>query len=320
MDYVVTKREQWRKLKESATNPPPSSSLLSAQELPKESVTDARTTESSTEKSLSQEKTGQADEKEKREESKESDSSNGEKEDKGNEEQLITSESSIDSEMEKMLSELTSIVPPKTLPPTDSITSQDTNRSSEDHAHPEENEGVLDSLAIMRKRLEESMQEADEASPSKGSNRKLKIELNKPGSPGSASDERAEEEDDDEEDFEVIDTTIRVLPPTPTVTREAVGNGDLMMTSFPVDPMNSLVVGTSHDVVGFQGKSLSGMDEEKTTEKDSGKKKEDVVDQGPFFTPSILQNSDKKVRTVCVCVCAHMHVFMSESNGLIIIQ
>ena len=297
----MSKREQWRRLKEAVINPPPTSSLISSKEASldkdiKEVVLAKVGPGEKKEEKISVMK----EEKEGSGRIEENDEAEGMKvEVKMVNDQLDKSESSDDSEMEKMLAELTSIVPPKTLPPDSSITSEQTVSSD---SPSEENNGgnePLDTLAIMRKRLEESMQDADSIQPDR-TGKELKIELSK------TPEEALKEEDD--EDFEVIDTTIRVLPPTPTVTKAAVGNGDLVMTSFPVNPMNSLGLGTTGDVAAGRHdlkvgssvpQSVTGVE---NIERNSGRK--GSTDQCPVFTPASLQNSDlKRVRIVVVFVC-----------------
>ena len=111
--------------------------------------------------------------------------------------------------MERMLGELASIVPPSSIPITSSLTSdtglnrEDSNESSgkDDSSEPSNS---IDRLALLRKRLEESVEpeELDSNSGAAGGENSLTLTIN-----SSATD------DDDDETA----ATINILPPTPTV-------------------------------------------------------------------------------------------------------
>jgi len=347
LDYVVSKREQWRKLKESATNPPPSSSLFST----KESSGDLPLERGAKEEDLSMPGSERLkDRKAKKEvgkdqhhgsdleEAKETGEEAEGKETGGKDgDQLMTSDGSMDSEMEKMLTELSGIVPPSNLPPSDSsfpsprinISISDGSSNQNNEEKESEDEDSLDMLALMRRRLEESMQEAQETQHKPDSGGKdLRIELDHSDNdiPRGGSEGKVEEE----EDFEVINTTIQVLPPTPTITKANLGNGKLEITSFPLNPMKSLKVGSTEDVAVSHGGG--GLDLPSSSTSSSGAMPipgaekvglgRDGGEQAPFFTPSSLQSSDLK--RVCLFYCLHAllvhareHVCFSSSRVII---
>ena len=300
-------------------NPPPSSSLLSVKEpssgnLPQERGTkeanlsepvDHRQEDKSAEKEAGKDRHHGSN----MEEGKEAERKDGD--------QLVMSDSSMDSDMEKMLTELSTIIPPSNLPPSESsiskrsdVSTGSRNSHQNDYKKGSEDEDSLDTLALMRKRLEESMLETCETQHQLDSDGKsLKIELSLADKNTSRSGSE-EGKTDEEEDFEVINTTIRVLPPTPTVTKATLGNGKLEMTSFPLDPMKSLRVGSTEEVA--RSRSLELPDSSSSSSSSAGAGPTPGVEKvglgrvggehAPFFTPSLLQHSDLK--RVCVCVCA----------------
>ena len=117
-----------------------------------------------------------------------------------------------DDEMERMLGELASIVPPSSLPVTSSLTSdtrldrEDSNGSSckDDNSEPSNS---IDRLALLRKRLEESAEpeELDSNSTTAAGGNSLTLKVDSMTAAGL--------EDDDDETA----ATINILPPTPTV-------------------------------------------------------------------------------------------------------
>ena len=136
VDFVRTKREQWEKLKQAAANPPPSLLLGHARQSPQllaaEHGSPSQRTQEEERSSVGTrpggtDVAGAAD----------------------------SSQREDEEYMERMLNELTDIVPPSSLPVDSSLTS---GASCE-----EEEEDSLDSLALMRQRLEETIREAKSA-------------------------------------------------------------------------------------------------------------------------------------------------------------
>ena len=107
-------------------------------------------------------------------------------------------------EMERMLGELASIVPPKSLPVTSSLTSEGSQgievESDRESDNKSEASNSIDRLALLRKRLEESAEpEEIEETPDRSHTDTRLGELT------------TKEDDDDSS------ATINILPPTPTV-------------------------------------------------------------------------------------------------------
>lgn len=210
-----------------------------------------------------------------------------------------------DEEMEKMLSELTSIVPPTSVPPDWSLSTTSGDERGEEvdrgeTAASEEDNGSLDTLAVMRKRLEESMLDDDSVEDTPGRGNET--------SKHSTTNEHSKEETDCVAGES--DTAIIILPPTPTVTKDmdggmAVGDG----WSQALSAVDSLAVGTgsSAGTVELGTPSLpvaigGGRGSREVGESPGAvsKSMEDSTDQGPFFSPASLHNSPdlKKVGRV----------------------
>lgn len=113
--------------------------------------------------------------------------------------------------MERMLGELSSIVPPSSLPVTSSLTSEggtegEDNQSNKESDENSEASNSIDRLALLRKRLLESV-EPDERDPAEDSLIRDHV----------SSHVTAPSEDDESS------ATINILPPTPTVPSKAGG-------------------------------------------------------------------------------------------------
>ena len=122
---------------------------------------------------------------------------------------LVAGEGDDDDEMERMLGELASIVPPSSLPITTNSLSSDTGLNREDSNasscskdESSEPSNSIDRLALLRKRLEESVEpeelDSNSSTAAAGGNSLTLTGL--------------DVEDDDE-----TAATINILPPTPTV-------------------------------------------------------------------------------------------------------
>ena len=171
-----------------------------------------------------------------------------------------------DDELEEMLSKL--VVPPSSLPPDVSLsTSEDSSDSSQEPPNEiSTSGGPLDTLAILRKRLEESVLE-DDLRSSGGDSPETKTEITS----------KSKGEVDNEE---CVSDTICILPPTPTTSKECFGSCDEGTTRFP-NPMDSLTVGgkagctAQASVTLHSDEPIVGLDEE-----DEG------TDQGHVFSPA----------------------------------
>lgn len=197
IDFVNTKREQWQKLKEAALNPPVSTLLKQ------------RST---------------ADNEEQRTESKSTE--------EGSYRAQIDSEDSLKAlnslssplsespgassepdEIERMLSELTAIVPPSDLPVTSSMGSVDKGEGGVDSSEASDS---LDSLALMRRRLQEVMEEKSD-----------KLETTRENSVSGLGSGHGGESSDFPDNSrrtssnnKPISTAINIQPPTPTVATQ----------------------------------------------------------------------------------------------------
>lgn len=188
VDFVQTKREQWQRLREAVENPQPSNLLvtrLASMDTKSQTVHEQSTIPMNvagrvglpaSESPLLPESPG---------------------------------EESADQEMERMLGELTSIVPPSDVPLTGSLASEGTDSEATDS---------IDRLTLMRKRLEEMMGESDGSqSQVEGGDREQPIAGVEPSVQESLGPEG------------VVDggsgsissgTAINIQPPTPTVTSQ----------------------------------------------------------------------------------------------------
>ena len=189
VDFVQAKRDQWQRLKEAVENPQPSNLLvtrLASMDTKSQTVHEqsALPTDAAghvglpaSEPPLNSESPGEGE--------------------------------SADQEMERMLSELTSIVPPSDAPLTGSLASEGTDSEATDS---------IDRLTLMRRRLEEMMGEGDGSkSQVEGGDREQPI----------AGVESSVQESLGPEGV-VVDgsesisssTAINIQPPTPTVTSQ----------------------------------------------------------------------------------------------------
>ena len=135
-----------------------------------------------------------------------------------------------DSELERMLGELSSIVPPKSLPVTDSLTSSEReevkNGGGEESEEGSEPSTSIDRLALLRKRLEESAEPEDHDSTTTGDSlTRLDVST------------RTEEEEEDESS-----ATINILPATPTVPSKGLGFLQVMTSVDRTESQDSLTV------------------------------------------------------------------------------
>ena len=245
IDFVQAKRDQWNKLKAAAENPPPSSLLVSKtltagadsnrKQLSVEDPLEDKSQDPEAENiQLPDQKPHSIDPEATLTDSKV----------KGIE--TRTSDEEKEDEMERLLSELTSIVPPSKLP--SSITSEDSQvahspqsngdggegsdggssdsgdggRGSED-GDGEPNNSVLDSLAILRKRFEETIETkqsvTDAHSQLESSTESKSSRDHDMSSTSSSEDAGTEKTKVPETEAEAESATaINILPPTPTVS------------------------------------------------------------------------------------------------------
>ena len=256
IDFVTTKREQWRQLRNSAANPPPSSSLL------------CNTEEANLLKELEEE------------------ASKEEVEEKEEEAEANEDDNEEDLEMEKMLSELTTIIPPNVNPLNMSLSSLSDDSDFEDEEKDVENDS-LDTLALLKKRLEESMADNSRSGDSEEESKVKDVVSSSQKKPNKPMDELKVEV--------ASDTVINVLPPTPTVKKDLPGVGG------DVACVDSLSVRTPGSFVNVE-QTLSGLPQ---TLGGSPSSKSvtasqpvpvESSDQSPFFSPVSLHNSpDLKV-------------------------
>ena len=195
-----------------------------------------------------------------------------------------------DQDMERMLSELTNIVPPTSLPVTDSLTS--TGSGMEENES--ETNDSLDSLVLMRKRLEETFTEIDESLPvEQPPVENIPITANKEDGPGEES------------------VSVNVQPPTPTVTSQTKLGLNENNPTLGVDT----TAGDAEKLVNEGENTLDSV----TSVKHSGtvavpgiptKSNKVGVSSGtssPCFSPASLRNSPEpssKVSTYILCVLA----------------
>ncbi len=231
LEFVNTKREQWKRLREAATNPPPSSSLVTGAKQLDRRETDSHTSPPSTKQPNSELNGRNTDE-------DRSEGGDGSSDDKLE-----------DSELDRMLSELTvpSYLPPKR------ISSSSENEEEDEEEEEEEEE---DTLAIMRKRLEEYM--LDEPAPS--------------------LDEDKDIHDGTEKDVQG-DTSINVLPPTPTVSKNMM-IGDRAQKDT-----------VSMDSLSVKDSSFNSVEVLDLGGKNAVKSDNDSTDQDIFFSPASSRNS-----------------------------
>ena len=136
-----------------------------------------------------------------------------------------------DSELERMLGELSSIVPPKSLPVTDSLTSSEReevkNGGGEGSEEESEPSNSIDRLALLRKRLEESAEPEEHDSTTTGDSL-TRLDV---------STRTGEEEEEDESS-----ATINILPATPTVPSKGLGFLQVMTSVDRTESQDSLTV------------------------------------------------------------------------------
>ena len=211
--------------------------------------------------------------------------------------------------MEKMLNELTSIVPPSSMLPNWSLSSTKSDGSraesgdkgvgSEDAGTESEENDSLDMLALMRKRLEESLLDdtPDEKPLGQGSNPPQGLAEVVEGSGKPSTEDGGDE----------LDAAINVLPPTPTITKEMLGSGNAHSQLHSQHLMDSLAVrgdASSTTTLGTTTTTTTTID---TTGLplpiDAGVRgglaKEEMTDQGPLFSPASSRNSPD-LKKVCV--------------------
>ena len=185
VDFVQAKRDQWQRLKEAVENPQPSNLLVT-----RLASMDTKSQTVHEQSAIPMDAAGRVD--------------------LPASEPPLLSESpgegeSGDQEMERMLSELTSIVPPSDAPLTGSLASEGTDSEATDS---------IDRLTLMRRRLEEMMGESDGSkSQVEGGDREQPI----------AGVESSMQESLGPEGV-VVDgsgTAINIQPPTPTVTSQS---------------------------------------------------------------------------------------------------
>lgn len=215
--------------------------------------------------------------------------------------------------MEKMLSELTSIVPPSATPPDWSLSSGRQGEEEEEGEGEGEESESLDTLAIMRKRLEESVLDEPSENPTaqgeeysedphhKGKGSSSPPIILREGPEGEDGREKEEEEE--------LETAINVLPPTPTTLKEMFGSGGGGEGNVP-SPNNLAaltVKGSGVTTITTGGKFSSPsrpLDTSSREVRAASKSDDDLTDQGPFFSPASTRGSSpdlKKVREMCFC-------------------
>ena len=243
-------------LREAASNPPPSSSLLTNMKQLEQSIKEIKTEEKRS--------------------TREEDEDNGDEED--------------DLELELMLSELTSIVPPKSFPPESSLQGDEDDDEEDNEVEDSADGGdeeSLDVLALMRKRLEESMLDADSRTDD------TKEDTNDLAA--STNEELDSEKAQDDEKVLDTDTSINILPPTPTIHRDMLA----VNTTNPKDSLNmdSLTVklGSSAGEQSSPTTASHGQSESVAILKTE----DESTDQGLFFSPASSQNSPDLKKVNC---------------------
>ena len=224
--------------------------------------------------------------------------------------------------MERMLGELASIVPPSSLPVTDSLTSDNglgtEGSCSKDDTNSDETSepsSSIDRLALLRKRLEESAEPEEEDSTTtintatRGNSLTLTV------------NSTADMEDDE------TTAMINILPPTPTVPSKPGGFEDPHSTSLSADERTSSVSGknslSAEDALTPRG--LANDKDSLTTGKavsesvtvptsGGGSHSNGSSGQGsPHFSPGVLHNTletNAKVCTVFNNIAKHMYMYI----------
>ena len=270
IDFVQAKRAQWLRLKEAAMNPPHSTLLKQR----------SATTAGDMDSNVNQSKTAHR--------KADDDLSKG-----GDNPVAPLSESqggaSETDEMERMLSELTSIIPPSDLPVTNSLGSNEGSDSDATNS--------LDNLAMMRQRLQETIEESSEEGEIA-----LTREHSEAGvGPGDTEDEEAGTVGGGEE--RPASTAINIQPPTPTTVNQNTSLG-IRTNSFPVDTGQSgpggLQTKSSPSSSGSpqSGRMLSTTGDRRTSKpitpvesRGSSPGKASPRQGSPHFSPGSLQNS-----------------------------
>lgn len=155
---------------------------------------------------------------------------------------MFVGDDADDGEMERMLGELASIVPPSSLPVTSSLTNdsgldrQDSCSSSgkDDNSEPSNS---IDRLALLRKRLEESAEPEELDSNTAARENSLTLTVNSTA---------AALEDDE------MAATINILPPTPTVPSKPGGFGHHHSTSLSTEERTSNGSGDDKDSLSVE--------------------------------------------------------------------
>lgn len=232
-------------------------------------------------------------------------------------------------EMEKMLNELTSIVPPSSMPPDWSLSSgksdgngaeseeagsEDKGAGSEDTGTESEENESLDMLALMRKRLEESLLDDTPDERGVGPGAPLgqgEVGSDAPQGLGEAvegSDEPSMEGAEDER--EELDAAINILPPTPTITKDMLGSsGNTHNLLHSQHLMDSLAVqGNANGSTTLEATTTTttttiataSLPVPNDAEVEGGLEKEETTDQGLLFSPASSRNSPDLKKVCCV--------------------
>lgn len=189
------------------------------------------------------------------------------------------------SDMEKMLSELTSIVAPSGTPPDQSLSSVGQDSSVGQKGEEEDEDDVL---AVMRERLEECMLEEPSEAPVDQGEEYSKDPLGK-GEESSAEvpvihRESPRDPSVGERDEELA-TAINVLPPTPTALKEMLGVGGGGNGQGAPPNVAALTVrgkfSTPSQPLDISSGAVSAV----------SKSDEDLTDQGTFYSPASTRNS-----------------------------
>jgi hypothetical protein len=218
------------------------------------------------------------------------------KDEDGGGRQKVSGDDKEDLEMEKMLSELTSIVPPSATPPDLSLS------SGGQEEREEEESGSLDTLAIMRKRLEESV--LDESTDNQGGEHSEDPKEKAPSLPSTIvilkeSPERSGEGEKGREEEEELKAAINILPPTPTTIKETFGSGGVGprdgASAGNMSSLSTRGLGGTAATVGKLGSPSPSLDISLSS-REASKSEEDLSNQGSFFSPTSSRNSpDVKV-------------------------
>ena len=182
--------------------------------------------------------------------------------------------------MERMLSELTMIVPPSSAPVTDSLSSREEEEGGKERGS--EPSDSLDSLALMKRRLEETMEEPSEMSVGRGQDAAVWESTGEGEEPRTVGVDTLQVSSS---------TSINIQPPTPTTPsqKKALGGekdssprtghhlGEGLKPALSEDDLLPSTGGFNERVSPIKGSPRKG---------------------SPCFSPASLQNSPDASKTV----------------------